>query len=387
MNLGLLFYKLYYRKIDYKKLDPKGKESHHGDILKDLNAQLLGSQLRYPEDVLANPLAHQQPEMRTVYPGLMTGIGYLHDMREDEAFKLGFTFDHTTGLPYLPGSTVKGLLRHGCERNNYALLHHVISELQAKDKQFAVGEVDAKAFVAEVFEGQRNNDQLPQHARDIFFDAFPCASGHYQNYFLGDDYITPHKHDSKKVKSEDKTKNLDGLQAPTPLKFLKILPDVTFRFHFDLRGDKAGISATDRLKIFLQLLSELGIGAKTNVGYGILTQRDKPTMPVKGTDAPGVIEKEFEPNIPTDAVQYLTTGEIFPGTVIGKDENYVFLSFQVSAKEAQIRKRFDSIKNKDKKRLESIDQVAEGDELVITINKDYVHGETTVNCSAKLTNK
>lgn len=46
------------------------------------------------------------------YPGLMTGTGIAHGIKgRDNVFKLGFYFDYTTGMPVLPGSSIKGLLR------------------------------------------------------------------------------------------------------------------------------------------------------------------------------------------------------------------------------------------------------------------------------------
>jgi len=51
-----------------------------------------------------------------------------------------------------------------------------------------------------------------------------------------------------------------------PLRFIKVLPDVTFRFDFELTD---GILEKERKTIlFAQILSDLGIGAKSNVGYG-----------------------------------------------------------------------------------------------------------------------
>src|ERR1035437_1606321 len=47
----------------------------------------------------------------TTYPGLATGIGTMHETGEEGEYKLGLAFDHTTGLPFIPGQSVKGLLR------------------------------------------------------------------------------------------------------------------------------------------------------------------------------------------------------------------------------------------------------------------------------------
>ncbi len=49
----------------------------------------------------------------TTYPGLLMGSGNLHDVSCKGAYKLGFSFDYVNGLPYLPGSSLKGVLRSG----------------------------------------------------------------------------------------------------------------------------------------------------------------------------------------------------------------------------------------------------------------------------------
>ena len=50
-------------------------------------------------------------ELTTTYPGLVLGTGYSHETGTEGEFKLGFYFDWTTGLPVIPGSSVKGILR------------------------------------------------------------------------------------------------------------------------------------------------------------------------------------------------------------------------------------------------------------------------------------
>lgn len=53
----------------------------------------------------------QSIKLQTTYPGLLVGVGYNHQVSNTEAINAGFSFDHTTGLPLLPGSSVKGVLR------------------------------------------------------------------------------------------------------------------------------------------------------------------------------------------------------------------------------------------------------------------------------------
>ena len=50
-------------------------------------------------------------ELKTTYPGLLTGTGYMHPCPAENDFQMGFFFDWTTGAPIIAGSTVKGVLR------------------------------------------------------------------------------------------------------------------------------------------------------------------------------------------------------------------------------------------------------------------------------------
>ena len=94
---------------------------------------------------------------------------------------------------------------------------------------------------------------------DVFLDA-EIVKPNSQELIFGDDYITPHVDDKGKPAP---------LKNPTPLRFLKILPNVTFRFSFELESGPL-ISASQKLALFQQIIIDLGIGAKTNVGYGRL---------------------------------------------------------------------------------------------------------------------
>ncbi|GAB2027158.1 type III-B CRISPR module RAMP protein Cmr6 [Lactovum odontotermitis] len=158
---------------------------------------------------------------KTVYPGLLIGIGNPHDAaKQDEAFKLGFNLDYVTGLPIIPGSTVKGVLKHNLE-NYYGW----------DEEELCV-----------VF-GSKNTKGTA-----VFLDAIPVQGGENDKIFA-DDYITPHGD--------------NPLKNPTPLKMLKVRSGVTYEFRF--------LNITDKQKkLFEEVITTLGIGAKTNVGYGVM---------------------------------------------------------------------------------------------------------------------
>lgn len=123
-NIGWKYNKAYYYNLQG---DPS-----NGNLLKKQNDELLDtiyddSLLKQLLDVWKNVIAKDknifQVELTTSYPGLITGIGVNHQTtlewmdqtaeKPDQIpeFKLGITFDHTTGLPIIPGSSIKGVLR------------------------------------------------------------------------------------------------------------------------------------------------------------------------------------------------------------------------------------------------------------------------------------
>jgi len=244
-NIGWLFYKKMYEKGD--------NDSHIKKTLEEvLKAKAKDERFKAKHGFV----------METVYPGLLIGSGYTHGLSSEEDTKLGFYFDHTTGLPLIQGSSVKGLLRScfglefGNQKDAYKeQKHELIKELLQK-------ELEVEALAKEIFEGIDPNSNEPKsiYERDIFYEARVVD---YKRNLLDSDYITPHT---------------DGaLKNPNPIKFIKVSPEVSFEFNFDLKDGL--ISADEKEKLFIELLQIFGIGAKSNVGYGqlniFLTEEEK----------------------------------------------------------------------------------------------------------------
>ncbi|MDN5077920.1 type III-B CRISPR module RAMP protein Cmr6 [Aliarcobacter butzleri] len=164
-------------------------------------------------------------KLTTIYPGLLVGSGYNHPKLKDnkDDFQLGFFFDHTTGLPIISGSSIKGLLRSVCEKNDF------------------MQDVYKKQIPLEIFED----------GKTIFYDAYIVSTNNEnKGKIFGSDYITNHYSNEE-----------NGMfKEPNPIKFLKILSGVTFKFQF--KCDEK------YLELFKQIILDFGLGAKTNVGYG-----------------------------------------------------------------------------------------------------------------------
>lgn len=230
MNLNYLLNKAYYDELEHQ---------HFGKCNKALTEKTfsLGQQeLYFTQDSFC---------LTTTYPGLLIGIGNTHeagqavsgDEKDGAEIKLGFTLDYVTGLPIIPGSTVKGVLRSAFKRHpDYA------AELLNVNEE-AVAKLERAIFE----EGVK---------KVVFFDAIPVKPGKGGRIF-GLDNITPHP---------------DPLKSPIPLTMLKVLPNVSFlfRFGFERWGNTCGVDKEKLKVLFRTILTTLGIGAKTNVGYGAM---------------------------------------------------------------------------------------------------------------------
>lgn len=281
--------------INRLKSERKQKEKDLGDTIKNRNRQLtqdttfstafkhdpLETWKKFKEDKIFQTIyGHYQTfDATTIYPGLTIGLGIDHDLALPGVIKAGFSLDTITGLPYIPGSSLKGLFRSAF--------------------RFGQGQDDKKAYllglIGEVEPAFCNKElsnleeAIFEHG-DVFLGAFPKQpkDENNQGALLGIDYITPHgnantKNDALKAsnttpnegnqesgdeKDSDKQAiNYDAFKEPNPIPILKVKPEVTFTFAFLLK-DGGGLSAEQKCQLFELLLCDLGIGAKTNVGFG-----------------------------------------------------------------------------------------------------------------------
>ncbi len=229
MNLGYRFYRDEYRK----------------SIIEDSRNLNLHTELFELKDSF-------KITFKTTYPGLTIGLGYENPAVEDDDFKLGFFFDFTTGLPYIPASSLKGVLRSVFPLNenekekiefiNYALGDKPLTYKEIKNIEYSIF-------------GKRNGDKDIKdnlNTKDTFLDSYVSKT----TKLLEDDSLAPHGD--------------NPLKNPIPLKFLKIAPNCEITFQFILSDSNKLISKKQRLNLYKNILEYIGIGAKTNVGYGQL---------------------------------------------------------------------------------------------------------------------
>lgn len=248
-NIGWFYYRHLYDGVDKKRIPEK--------TLKDKIDQMLRFKLDsyskvVPETysaVMANEF--QSFSLRTIYPGLLIGSGLSHGIKSKEDIKIGFAFDHTTGLPYIPGSSIKGVLETMFPKE--------------KDDKYKCKMEYIRGILKDVLEGTDVEDEgvdsltkrIFSDSGDgvVFMDAFPkCDEDKGEHKFLGDDFITPHKNPFK---------------SPIPIRFLKVREGVTFDFYFKFSNKLSCRFGNEvLLKLFKRIILDIGLGAKTNVGYG-----------------------------------------------------------------------------------------------------------------------
>jgi CRISPR-associated protein Cmr6 len=172
---------------------------------------------------------------------LVVGLGLPHPT------ETGFLFDRITGCPYLPGSSVKGLLR-------------AAARLVAGGELEGDRAVWTEKEIRRIFGPELGGEQPPQTGSIVFYDAFPKEWPR-----LEVDVLTPHHrdHNDKKAAPAD-------WDEPNPVPFLAIAPGAVFRFAFGPGDLERFENDFPKLESLLgTALDWLGIGAKKAAGYGV----------------------------------------------------------------------------------------------------------------------
>ena len=192
-----------------------------------------------------------------------TGLGNEHPLEN------GFAFLNPYGLPYLPGSGIKGVLRQAA-------------------RELASGEWgDAQGWSEESILALFGNDPAtePQLRGALnFWDVIPQIKGDS----LAVDVMTPHQGHYYQSKVDPKTgdsANPHDSGQPIPINFLTVPPGSDFRFHVQcdlarLRHHAQDLAENARWQALLtaalhHAFEWLGFGAKTAVGYGAMETREQ----------------------------------------------------------------------------------------------------------------
>lgn len=200
-----------------------------------------------------------------------TGLGNEHPLEN------GFTFLNPYGLPYLPGSGVKGVLRQAARE----LASGEWSETQGWSEQKTIElSIDKKTVGISMLDalfGLESRDGDKQHLRGAltFWDVIPQIAGNS----LAVEIMTPHQSHYYQQKSGDSVSPHDS-GSPNPISFLTVPPDSGFTFYVTCDTALLARHAPELIKdeywktllqaAFEHVFAWLGFGAKTAVGYGAM---------------------------------------------------------------------------------------------------------------------
>lgn len=195
------------------------------------------------------------------------------------ALEIGITLHHTTGLPYIPGSALKGLAR------TYALLSLAAErqagqdELEQLDTDLMLGRLDSTLELAEayreIFGFAANEHRSDSDAgKAVFYDAilFDMLIEPPNSEIFSIDVMTPHFTEYYRASGSDAPHDAGN---PIPVSFLTVNEGFVFRFAVGTRGNGTEDHRKQARTWLRGGLTELGIGSKTAAGYGIFAPLPK----------------------------------------------------------------------------------------------------------------
>jgi len=221
---------------------------------------------------------------------LVIGLG------DESVYETSIRLHRNYGVPYIPGSALKGVAKH------YAIYKLVednfdeIKELFGKDDFFELAgrvqrlveehddskienyktlDLNEKSITLEelriIFGTQKREGEI------IFFDAFPtydCLKEHAENKepILELDIMNPHYQPYYSASERELGTNVEKApgdwHSPVPIFFLTVPKGIDFQFAIAPR-DEEGSELLDKAKeLLISVLKEFGVGAKTSLGYG-----------------------------------------------------------------------------------------------------------------------
>jgi CRISPR-associated protein Cmr6 len=205
-----------------------------------------------------------------------TGLGNEHPLEN------GFAFLSPYGLPYLPGTGVKGVLRQAARELVSGQWGDTADWSTEKCYKFRVGREAVFLSQLEILFGLQSGDSDSEHVRGVlsFWDVIPQIEGES----LMVEIMTPHQGHYYQWKKDRNSNEIEVSPhesgQPTPISFLTVPP--RSRFTFYVKCDLGRLSqiapdlAQDRRwqellrPLFEHAFAWCGFGAKTAVGYGVM---------------------------------------------------------------------------------------------------------------------
>lgn len=172
----------------------------------------------------------------------------LVDLGRANSAETSLSFHHIWGVPRIPGSAVKGMLRSYLKE----------------------GGIDAD-LVRTLFGAEPTKSTSGSQGRLVFLDALPEGG----RFSLALDVLTPH-YGKYYQDAKNETPPGDWL-SPVPFTFLTVV-ETTFVFHVAAPAGAAAVADGDMRRVrasLVEALWEIGLGAKRAAGYGRLWAQEE----------------------------------------------------------------------------------------------------------------
>lgn len=220
-----------------------------------------------------------------------TGLGNEHPLEN------GFAFLNPYGLPYLPGSGVKGVIRQAARELASGDWGDATGWSTDPRYRLTIDRRQVALSMADVLFGRETEDRDTAHVRGAlqFWDVYPALAGDR----LAIDVMTPHQsHYYQEGQAHAGSVSPHESGKPNPITFLTVPPDSGFAFHVACDRSFLARVAPDLAEAerwqdllraaFAHAFDWLGFGAKTAVGYGAMrpTGADRPTSNRDGGPTP-----------------------------------------------------------------------------------------------------
>jgi len=239
-NTGLWYDKFFYywRRDEWSVQE--GQESGKIKWIKAASAFPVGDRALLEEAVrrITNLVLALRGEIRCFATDwrFVSGLGREHPVEN------GFAWHHTLGVPYLPGSAVKGVVRSWVQNWKACVslddIRRVFGPDDKEERDIYVGSV-------------------------IFFDALPVNPVKLEAEVMTPHYAPYYQQDSPEKPPGD-------WYDPVPIPFLTVAPGQTFLFGLAPRrvDEQSRLDCLRAIEWLTEALAGIGAGAKTGAGYG-----------------------------------------------------------------------------------------------------------------------
>lgn len=284
--------------------------------------------------------------VKTTSP-FITGLGSGHPT------KTGMILDRNIGVPYIPASSIKGVMRLACAIN--------IAKTNGVN---CVNENDE--LLKQYFGSVTQNEKQQKRGELVFLDAYPLSAPD-----LKLDIMNPHftkYYESKKKedgKDNENYKQPVETESPVLIKFLSVATGTVFVFRcVYLPLEEKTCDENFIQQIFTTAFEQVGFGGKTSIGYGRFSE-------VSEDEIKKSLPLHQETKIHTENVKIKTNaiknGEKYKAVICGKTKKGKWqVEFSIAPEYKGI------VLNS-----EAIPEAKEGDEITVLV-KAFIEANSNV---------